>query len=42
MLKTIEVRRSACGYLEEEEIVIGFNTHFKTVGKLEKEEILGA
>ena len=25
-LKTIEVRRSACVYLQEEEIVVGLNT----------------
>ena len=31
-LKIIEVRRSACVYLQEEEIVVGFS---------EKEEILG-
>ena len=29
-LKTIEVRRSACVYLLEEEIVVGFNTRLKT------------
>ena len=28
-LKTIEARMSACIYLEEEEIVVGFNTHLK-------------
>ena len=29
-LKTMEVRRSACVYLQEEEIVVGFNTRLKT------------
>ena len=29
-LKTIEVRRSVCVYLEEGEIVVGFNTHLRT------------
>ena len=29
-LKTIEVRRSACVYLQEEEIVVGFNARLKT------------